>query len=489
MFKKILTTILGTVFIFLSFALIWMNFLWPNLSMEELIYTLSNPVTGVDRAFIYSFIKRVAMPALLFVIVIIVSFYFFRKNKKQNRLLLLAGLLLPLIFFVAVTYYTYDKLNVYAYYKDKSDNEGFIDANYVYPENVTVSFPDTKRNLIYIYLESVEVSDADENSGGAFAENYIPNLTEISMKHENFSGTEKLTLNGAHTFSGGTWTMGGIFSQSAGVPLNMPINSNDMEGRDNFFPSIITLGDILEEAGYSQYYLLGSEAKFAGRDIFYFQHGDFTIYDYPYMIDTGVLPKDYFQWWGYEDEKLFEYAIEKLIKISKEDEPFNFTMLTADTHFEDGYVCDLCENEYPDNQYANVLRCSDRQVSKFISWIMEQDFYENTTIVLSGDHPTMDADFMDGAVINRNKYIQTTYLSVINAAVEYTENKARDICSFDLFPTTLAALGADIEGNRLALGTNLYSDEENLIDKYGYYDVKAGIKGNSPLLLKYGGFN
>ena len=37
----------------------------------------------------------------------------------------------------------------------------------------------------------------------------------------------------------------------------------------------------------------------------------------------------------------------------------------------------------------------------------------------------------------------------------------------DLYPTTLAALGATIEGNRLALGTNLFSDEQTLIEKYG----------------------
>ena len=43
---------------------------------------------------------------------------------------------------------------------------------------------------------------------------------------------------------------------------------------------------------------------------------------------------------GYEDQKLFENAKEKLSEIGIKDEPFNFTMLTVDTHFEDGYVCE-----------------------------------------------------------------------------------------------------------------------------------------------------
>ena len=37
----------------------------------------------------------------------------------------------------------------------------------------------------------------------------------------------------------------------------------------------------------------------------------------------------------------------------------------------------------------------------------------------------------------------------------------------DLYPTTLAALGAKIEGDKLALGTNLFSEEQTLIEKYG----------------------
>ena len=37
----------------------------------------------------------------------------------------------------------------------------------------------------------------------------------------------------------------------------------------------------------------------------------------------------------------------------------------------------------------------------------------------------------------------------------------------DLFPTTLASLGYTIDGDRLALGTNLYSGKKTLVEKYG----------------------
>ena len=63
-------------------------------------------------------------------------------------------------------------------------------------------------------------------------------------------------------------------------------------------------------------------------------------------------------------------------------------------------------------------------------------------------------------------YERKTYVNVINSAKE--ENGARRIYStMDLFPTTLSALGADIQGDRLGFGTDLYSETPTLLEKYG----------------------
>ena len=35
----------------------------------------------------------------------------------------------------------------------------------------------------------------------------------------------------------------------------------------------------------------------------------------------------------------------------------------------------------------------------------------------------------------------------------------------------MAALGVDIEGNRIGLGTNLFSSEQTLSEKYGYEEL------------------
>lgn len=226
--------------------------------------------------------------------------------------------------------------------------------------------------------------------------------------------------------------------------------------------------------------MIGSDAVFGGRDLYFTEHGNYDVEDYYYFRDLGKFPEDYWVWWGIEDAKLFEYAKEKLTELGSRSEPFNLTMLTVDTHFEDGYECEACGNEYGSNTYANVISCSSRQVSEFVRWIQQQDFYENTTIVISGDHPTMDSDFCTEASEGYERKVYTAY---INSAAETEDPKwRREYSTFDSFPTTLASLGVEIEGNRLGLGTNLFSDEITLVELYGTDMLTAELSKRSELL-------
>ena len=143
------------------------------------------------------------------------------------------------------------------------------------------------------------------------------------------------------------------------------------------------------------------------------------------MILTGpsvqVICLQAITWWGYEDQKLFSYAKETLEELGSSDEPFNFTMLTVDTHMTGGYTCELCGDEF-ENSYSNVYACSDRQVTEFIEWIQQQDFYENTTVILMGDHPTMDATYCRNI---DNDYVRRVYTCVMNAPVSPVRNAYR----------------------------------------------------------------
>ena len=47
------------------------------------------------------------------------------------------------------------------------------------------------------------------------------------------------------------------------------------------------------------------------------------------------------------------------------------------------------------------------------------------------------------------------------------ETKNRTFTTVDLFPSILAAMGAEIEGERLGLGVNLFSEERTIPEKIG----------------------
>lgn len=114
-------------------------------------------------------------------------------------------------------------------------------------------------------------------------------------------------------------------------------------------------------------------------------------------------------------------------------------------------------------------------------WIQEQPFYEDTTIVLAGDHLTMDVDYCL-EVDNGQQYERKDYVAFINSAKTVESEKKRTYTTFDLFPTTLSALGAEIEGGRLGLGTDLFSDTETLIERFGYEEFNIKLKGNSKFM-------
>lgn len=477
---EILTVFIAGLSVLLALSVRWMFATWTNLSMDELVYHLTAPLDGTNTDMIWDYVRVCAVPTILVIFFLILILIAWRKKEKVH---LFRGIinLVALVGIIVMLGYTWTELGVGDYLKDQNTESKFIEDEYVDPTDVEVVFPEQKRNLIYIFLESMETTYSDVDDGGAFDENVIPELTEIAQTNEDFSGADP-KLNGGYSLAGTTWTMGAMFAQTSGLPLNISISANDMDTQDSFFPGVTTLGDILSDAGYTQTLLIGSEAQFGGRKLYFQEHGNYEMEDYSYAIENGLIPSDYKVWWGYEDQKLFEFAKEKLLQLSQGDEPFNLTMLTVDTHFEDGYVCEQCPTEY-DTQYSNVMACSSRQVGEFLKWIQQQDFYENTTIVISGDHPTMDSDYC-AEIDQEGNYDRRVFTAYINAAAYAQDQQERTYSTFDNFPTTLAALGVQINGDRLGLGTNLFSGTKTLLEEFGNSKVNAELKKKSEFIEK-----
>lgn len=484
--KKVIMIVKGvgllvsTIAMLLCFSIKWMFDTWANLTMDELIYHLKAPLEGTNEDMIWDYILKCILPTIIiFIIVYVIMKMINKKGKKNGKFLGVICVVSIGVMCISI-YNVWTKLDVGEYISGQNEFSTFIDDNYVDPRDVDIVFPEKKRNLIYIFLESMETTYTDEKNCGAFEENVIPELTKLAQENEDFSGKSK-KLNGGYSLTGSTWTMGAMFAQTSGLPLKISISANEMDTQKSFFPGIVTIGDILGDAGYSQTLMIGSDATFGGRRLYFTDHGNYDIFDYNYAAQQGMLSDEYPVWWGYDDQKLFEFAKEKLNELSAQDEPFNLTMLTVDTHFEDGYVCDKCDDKFGDNQYANVMACSSKQVKEFVEWVKQQDFYEDTTIVISGDHPTMDSDFCENVDENYGRRVYTAY---INASDSPKSSMTRTYTTFDNFPTTLAAMGVTIEGNRLGLGTNLFSSEQTLSERYGLENEEKEMKKNSEFMIE-----
>lgn len=494
--RKILSVINLLIIFFTTLAVYatqWLRATYGNISFDEILFTLSAPIRGTEGSLIDSFKRDALKPAVIITLVIFILltilYSFFASSSFKIKIQLfkhkihefrISGLI-PFFLLVVLNIGTIaatlnncmDEVGIKEYYFNQTQNSTFIADNYVNPNDVTLTFPEQKRNLIHIYVESFETSYFSKEFGGQEDVNLLDELVKLTSDNINFSDTDK--FGGAYVSSGADYTTAGLTAQMLGIPIKLGKELIGLdEHHDSFLPGATGIGDILEENGYRQYFMMGSFKGFGNRDTLLTDHGNYQIYDLTSAHRDGSLPEGYRVYWGFEDSKLFSFAKKQLTEIAKDNTPFNYSFLTENTHATEGYMESSCPQKYSE-QYSNVISCTAGQILDFVSWIQKQDFYKNTTIVITGDHLTMNnTHFAEDTLANRR-----LYNLFINPAVKPKQSNNRKFTSMDIFPTTLAAMGVKIEGNRLALGTNLFSNEKTLLEKYSIEEINAEIDKRS----------
>lgn len=495
--KRVLKTVkhvliqLLVFFVFLIyFSMVWCGKNFGNIGLSEIVFTLNMPLKGTASSYFHSYFFDAFVPVLIGFGIELFLYFFPGKNqysvtvslwKKQFKVRVLplrlnGAIWVGLAFFwiVLIVNAADEKFSVYDFVKNQIEASEFIENEYVDAGTATVTFPEKKRNLICIYMESAESSFQDHENGGLLAYNIIPEMTQIAKDNVSFSHSE--LIEGAAVAPQCGWTIAGLVAQTSGLPLKLFNFDDALDGTDNtmdkyvsFMPGATTLGDILEKEGYHNFFMAGSDFTFGGRRDYFTQHGNYEIWDYLTAKEVGKIPMDYEETWGFEDEKLYEYAREKITELAAEGQPFCFSMLTVDTHTGGGYLCELCPDIFED-RYENVWACASNQLNDFLEWLRQQDFYENTTVCITGDHSSMEYGFLEEYDYDKHRgnVERKVYNAFLNAAVEPVSQKNRKFTTLDFFPTVLGAIGAEIDGERLGLGTNLFSDKSTLAEEYGY---------------------
>ena len=361
--------------------------------------------------------------------------------------------------------------------KNRLSKTYIFDDYYIDPQSVQIEFPEKKKNLIIIIGESFENTLFTEENGGVWEYSIMPELEKLALDNISFSNTEK--IGGAYQTYGADYSAGGNVAITAGIPLKTVDylqDKNVYTGNGQYLDGAYTLGEILRDNGYNLEIMMGSDGTFGGRLQYYKTNGNYKIFDLNYAIENGKMKKDEKVWWGFEDDRLFKWSKEEILELAKDDKPFNYIMLTADTHFVDGYLSTNAKQKY-DSQYENVHAYASELIYEFVQWAQKQDFYKDTTIVIVGDHLGMQNDFYEQNI--KGDYERTVYNVFINSSLEAQNNQNRKFTTMDLFPTILASIGVKIEGERLGLGTNLYSGIPTLVEELGYDNYNNEIKKTS----------
>lgn len=475
------------------FGTIWAKSAFGDISADEMFITLFLPTEGTEAGvYIDGFEGPFFQTMLVTTVFCLLLYCNFKLVYKVNRRAVtifnsLARRIICLVLSVACLaggiVYGIEKLQLQQLYRSYCLDSGIIDDNYVDPKTAQMEFPQEKRNLIFISLESLETSYLSKELGGFIDENLMPELTELAYEGIVFSHTDSKFGGPIHA-PGTTWSVASLVNMTTGLPMKTPTEPNHYGSADNFLPGAWALGDILQEQGYEQTFMLGSDANFGALNFFFESHGNYKIMDHRYAKANGLIPEDYKVWWGYEDDKLYEFAKDELTRLSETGKPFHFLLETADTHRPGGFLSEKAPTPYTDH-YANTIAYSTSETVKFVRWVQQQPFYENTTIVMIGDHLSMDTDFF----INYNftdDYQRTQFNLILNPApnvkdIPQSRMVNRLYSNFDMYPTILASIGVDIKGDMLGIGTDLFSGRKTLFEKYGIEEANKELEKKSDL--------
>ncbi len=446
---------------FLIGYLIFSRKTFGPVSIDQLLFHLLNPLKQADVRLFYKGIGYgIVLPLLMFYVLWRPSFFLPRQSKVRRIFLTyennprFVGLFSALFFVFTVVGFIH-ALKLPQWWQNVHNPSLLYETHFVEPAQAGISFGQ-KKNIVLIYLESIENTYFNNS---VFEENALPALSALREKNISFSGFRQL--------DGTQWSMAGVFSGLCGAPLKVPLKGVRMDLFETFLPGITCVPEVLKNNGYRNYFLLGSAASFSGMDNFFKQHGFDTYWGraeiHRELLPQGITKEMTGTGWGLNDHELFKIARRKITEVAAREGPFLFAMATIDTHFPNGYFNpQTCEKK--SGNFLDVVRCSDREVSRFVTWLRAQPFADETVIVLLGDHITMGNDVYDQIVMNPNREILNVF---IDPQRSEPLTKHRVFSSMDLAPTILALSGAHLEKNAFGLGRNLLTETPTLLEEMG----------------------
>ncbi len=160
---------------------------------------------------------------------------------------------------------------------------------------------------------------------------------------------------------------------------------------ENGYP--VSFVRLLKNKGYKTAFLRGANETYMNEHLLFKDAGFEEVIGATYF-QTRPEYKNYINWWGLTDRKLFDYALEYLEE--QKDNPVFITLLTVDSHVPLGRL-DYLDHSYReiDEEFYRVPTLPrafarfGQDVERFLSTLKAKGLFdENTLVLITPDHPS-----------------------------------------------------------------------------------------------------
>ncbi|MEH6940390.1 LTA synthase family protein [Bacillus sp. JJ722] len=227
--------------------------------------------------------------------------------------------------------------------------------------------------------------------------------------------------------------------------------------------------EILNENGYTTASLHANNKSFWNRDVMYQALGYENFYD----IESYEVTDENSIGWGLKDKDFFDQSIDHLKEMQSTGKPFYAKFITLTNHHpyeldpEDATIEPYNSNSKTLNNYFPTVRYQDEALEQFINKLKEEGLYEDSIIVLYGDHYGISENHNTAMAQYLGKEEITPFDSVQLQRVPFIvhipghEGKTISKVSgqIDVKPTLLHLLGVDTKNN-IEFGSDLFSKDK-----------------------------
>ena len=227
-----------------------------------------------------------------------------------------------------------------------------------------------------------------------------------------------------------------------------------------------SMAESLGNNGYFSNVMHSNNKSFWNRDMIYKSLNIDKFYD----LDSYQVTDENSVNWGLKDIPFFEQSVDLMTEMPQ---PFYSRMITLTNHYpfyldeEDIMIPEYNSNSGTLNRYFQTVRYLDESIKVFFDELKEKGLYDNSIIVMYGDHYGISENHNKAMSMYLNKEEITPYDSALLQSVplfihvpgsgdgEVIDKTAGQI---DLRPTILHLLGIDTS-NDMQLGADLFSEE------------------------------